>query len=221
MKYIICAAATVLALCASTAQAAIELTSFNVTSHTSGPGLLVNASPNTGGPTSLALNNSGDSVVVDLFTIWTSETSVNAGEDTAPQGINVAFNFAFGSSTFSQVVSGQTYGIAGVFLFVPFGAGVVDWATPVDVLFGAGNAGKLRIEFLDQLFNANFGYGNLAPGQSNGASVKAKFTLVGNLPPLPVEPGNLNAPEPAAMAVWAGLGIASAVGGWRCRRFAV
>lgn len=220
MKYIICAGALAIVLCASVAQAAIELTSFNVTTHTSGDGLLVNATPNTGGPKSLALANIGDSVVVDLFTIWTSETSVNTGEDTVAKGISVAFNFAFGSSKFSETVSGQTYGIAGVFLFVPFGAGVVDWASPEWVNFGANNSGLLRIEFLDQLFNANFGRGNLARGESHGASVKVKFTLDSNLPPLPVEPGNLNAPEPAAMAVWAGLGIASAVGGWRCRRVA-
>lgn len=214
MKPFLAIAAVVALLATTDAHAAIELTSFNVASHSSGPGLLVSTAP-ISGPTTLAVNNVGDSVLVDLFRLWTDETSVNVGEDTVAKNISVNFNFKFGSESFAGLVNGQTAGIAGVFLFVPFGAGVVDWATPVDVAFGT--TGKLRIEFLDQLFNADFGFGDLSPGQAHGATVKAKFTLLAN-GALPVEPGALNAPEPATLVVWTGLGLAAVATGTRRRR---
>lgn len=217
MKIQLFAIALLLFTCGS-AHGAIELTSYNVTSHTSGPGLLVNATPSSGGPKPLALANAGDSVVVELFKIWTDETSVNIGEDTVAKPISVAFDFKFGSETFDGVVHGQTAGIAGLFVLLPFGAGAVNWATPVEIAFGAGGLGTLRIEFLDQLFNAGIGFGDLTPGLAHGSSVKAKFTLVTSLPPLSAEPGSLGAPEPSALLVWAGLGAAVSTAGLGLRR---
>lgn len=220
MRHIFCVAAFLLVCCvAHHAQAAIELKSFNVTSNTSDPGLIVNTSPSMGGLNDKLVIAGGPGVTVDLFKIWTNETSVNAGEDTVSKPISINFTFSSNGQDFAANVMGVTQGIAGFFLFVPIGAGAVDWDSPAEILFG--NGGKLRIELLDQLFNANFGYGNLAAGESNGANVKARFTLISDsVPPPAVEPGDLHAPEPAAVAVWAGLGIASAVGGYRCRRFA-
>jgi hypothetical protein len=216
MKSLLSIAAAIMLFVAPEARAAIELNSFSVSSHAAGPGLLVNSAP-ISGPTTLAINNAGDSVVVDLFRLWTNETSVNFGEDTVAKGISVNFNFKFGAEAFAGLVNGQTAGIAGVFLFVPFGAGIVDWASPVDVTFGT--TGKLRIEFLDQLFNADLGFGDLSPGQAKGATVKAKFTLLSN-GALPVEPGELHAPEPATLLVWTGLGVAALATAYQRRRSA-
>jgi hypothetical protein len=218
MRIVVAAAASLILWLAADAQAAIELTSFSVASHSSGPGLLVQTSPSSGGPTSLALNQAGDSVELDLFKIWTAESSVNVGEDTVAKPISVAFNFTSGTETFGDVVHGQTRGVAGFFLFLPFGAGVVDWDTPLSIFFGPNQASELRIDFLDQMFNSALGFGNLAPGESRGSTLKAKFTLVSFVPGPEVEPGALSAPEPATLVMWSGLGVGLAVSGWRCRQ---
>lgn len=200
------------------AQASIVLQSFSVTSQGSDPGLVVHATPNAG-----ALGQTlsvGDAPLeVSLFKIWTNETSVNIGEDTNAKPIEISFNFITGAGeSVTVTTAGETRGVAGLFFFVPYGAGVVDWASPFEIGFGTG--GILKIELLDQLFNTAFGYGNLSPGESKGANVKAIFTLEhdSTTPPPEVEPGALHGPEPAAIAVWGILGVGAAVSRWGYRR---
>ncbi|MDB5365224.1 MAG: hypothetical protein JWM77_1151 [Rhodospirillales bacterium] len=133
---------------------------------------------------------SGDSTTVDLFRIWTPETSVN-GDDKVHLPITVSFSFT-APGTQSGSVGGTTYGTN---FFGLFDTGHLVWSGSTQITFGTGDV--LLVSLTDATFN--FGFFDLKPGIDHGATVLATFTLLveGNGGGDP----NTNVPEPASLAV--------------------
>lgn len=140
--------------------------------------------------------NVGQQTTIDLFRIWTDETSLNA-DDTNAKPISVLFSFSAPPPPFGGPVGGATDG--NTVFFASWGS--VDWSGPVDVAFGALGDGLLRITLSDETFNGGLGL-SFTPGSAHGATVEATFELVRDA---------TQVPEPAALALFgaglAGLGL--------------
>lgn len=207
------------------AQASIQfgLSDYSVTAQSSDPGLVIQTAKllNTPGTTyEFTLDGINDFHVVDLFDIWTEETTVNPAEDTVAKPISVAFSFIAPPPSFGGSNTGETEGVRGIFFFlgfipVPYGEALVEWDGPVVFNFGPNNDGALQVSLTDVSFNSGLGYGTLTPGREHGATVAAKFKLLAE--PTPGLGGSVpgNAPEPGSIAVWA---IISALGLFAVRR---
>jgi hypothetical protein len=141
------------------------LGTYNVAAQSVDPGLLIGTSHILPSPYSFDLNV-GQSTTVDLFRIWTTESSVN-NDDKVAKPISVAFNFtapAMSGTDFGQTV-GESY------LLGLYQQGSVTWGAPINLAFGG--TGILQIDLSDEVFNAGiFGLGNC------GAIVEASLTYV-------------------------------------------
>lgn len=172
------AAASLTALMASGANAALFNGTFDISgSAFADPGLVLNVHPSTG-PVSLDLNE-GDSVTFDLFRVWTNETSVNS-DDYNGQSVNVAFNMT--SPVTSGVLGGTSSGNTAVFGF--FQGGNISWNNPLQLTFGKNGTGLLEISLSDESFNWGAFWGTV-PGKHHGATVQATATYVMAPVPLP------------------------------------
>lgn len=194
MKYFIAAlvASAGIATIGNVAEAAgFTLDSYSVDLNDTDPGLVVNWAPILGSPTAFDLAV-GESFYTGLFSIWTDETTVNAGEDQAPKPISVNFNFSL-PDAFGGSVTGNTGGYR-VFGGL-FQGGAVEWDGPS--VFSFGNGGQLAVSLFDATFNQ--GFLGLKEGEKYGATVKAKFTLISDSIPEPED-----VPEPMALL---GLGL--------------
>lgn len=198
MKYM-AAAGAALALTFAGASVANATTNIsgsvsNVAANT-GSGLIINSGLYNSFNFDLDVGeNSGP---VGLFTIWTPETSVEWGEDTAPKNIAVSFNFLSPTGIAGDPLEGKTFG----FNFIVTQGGVVTWDAPEIYTFG--NGGQLKISLDNTTFNQGF-FGT-TPGKKWGAVVSGKFELLS-------EPTISSAvPEPATWAMMiTGFGLAGA-----------
>jgi hypothetical protein len=173
-----------LVLVAAPARAELfTLTSYEVSLHTSDPGLVVYDGGILNTPTSFTLDDEGDDYSTTLFRIGTTETALNE-DDVKPYGIKVKFQFSRPLPGFGGNVEGIT---GAAWFFKTFG--YVAWDNPAVLRFG--NYGRLGISLEHETFSL--------PGS---ARVDVKFTLLkkdgGSSPPVGL-------PEPSS-AVLLGLG---------------
>jgi len=138
----------------------------------------------------LGLNGSTE---VDLFRIWTQETTVNAGrgnnDDVIPRPITLNFTFTQPTGP-GGGVSGQTVGVN---LFVTH-FGLLTWDNPVQT-FTFANNNVLQVT-LENNVTFNAGLFALRPGKEFGENVSATFKLTA-------------VPEPATWAMMiGGFGLA-------------
>jgi hypothetical protein len=190
----------VVASCAFAAPAsAITFTGgFTVSTATQDPGLVVNTAPVGSGAINFELNEVGQSTgLVDLFSIWTNETTVNA-DDLAPESVSVEFNFSEPAPAFSGSVDGSSAGHSAIFGLVQWGS--VSWSNALMLSFGNGGTGKLLVYLSDEIFN--LGLFGLSAGAKNGATVQANFVLAAA--PVPIPPAiALFAGGIGALCLWA------------------
>jgi hypothetical protein len=186
----------------------------------SGPDGLAIETESVLAPTEFTLNV-GQSFTLPVFEIWTDETTVNA-DDLVSSPISVAFSFsepepAFGAG---DPHGGLTQGVIGrLLVFLPVHYGSVSWGSPTTIPFGPNQDGELQVQLSNETFNS--GLFGLKDGSGFGATVDATFTLVkaastgssGTGPPG-------HTPEPAALVVWAGLGLCAMAVAARRRRSA-
>ncbi len=130
------------------------LGSIDVSLNSADPGLVLGVEQNLTTPVTFDLNNVGDSVTANLFTITTNETTVNA-DDTVVFPITATFNFTDPSVTAED--TGSTYGAIGHFLWFKTNEAHVEWNDPV--YFDFGNTGKFSLDLTDVTFNLLGGYG--------------------------------------------------------------
>ncbi len=119
----------------------------------------------------------GDSTDVDLFLIYTTETTVNL-DDLAPQPISVAF--AFTSPSAMGTLGGTTVGEKSFLGF--FQNGTVSFDAPLVIDFGTG--GQISIALNDADYNSGIFWG-LDEGIDEAAMITATITYVSASVPLP------------------------------------
>jgi hypothetical protein len=169
MKFVSQIAAAALAAALATPAFATDFVgSYTVTLNTTDPGLVLDTqSINT--DLGFTLTSVGDSQSVDLFDLFTNETTVNS-DDTALKPISVSFDFTTPATSGS--VTGQTNGQK--ILFGLFQDGVVNWDGPQVLDFG--NGGELQVSLNNATFNT--GLFGLNHGEKAGADIVADFTLL-------------------------------------------
>jgi hypothetical protein len=158
-----------IAVGASPVMAATFSGDYTASFNTSDPGLVL-ASKAVATTYTLNLANVGDSQTVDLFDLYTTETTVNPKDDTAALPISVDFNITNPSSG-SGDVNGSTDGVRQLFGVVQYGA--VTWSGPAEITLSNGDA--LSVSLNDATFDA--GLFGLHGGARDGAVISADFTL--------------------------------------------
>ena len=173
-----------LGIAGSASALTFTLDNYTIALNTSDPGLVVDYSKILGEPHDFDLAL-GDSVTVNLFRIWTDETTVN-GDDTVPKPITVGLNFSAPPPPFGGDVDGVTYGESTLFGF--YQEGEVEWNGPAYLNFGPLADGILIASLSDEDFNE--GYFGLNEGYCKGAIVELTLKYEKEATPVP---------EPATM----------------------
>ncbi len=184
------AAASVALIClgASAASAAEFIGDYGVSANTTDPGLKISTKPVA---TSLdfTLNAVGDHTSVDLFKIYTTESSVNLKDDFAPKPISISFDFT-APDVFGGSISGGTAGILTGFIE----SGVVVWSNFGNTVLDFGNGGELAVHVNDGVFDS--GFLSLNGGLKKSATIAADFKLLEASAPI-----SAAVPEPASWAI--------------------
>jgi hypothetical protein len=143
-----------------------------VSANTTDPGLTINTAIDSGVSGKAFTLNDNQSTSFKFFQIWTTEGSVNAGEDTSPKSISAVLDFADPST--GAIIKGVTFG--GYFLIAQYGA--VTWNGPVVVDVPGDRS------FMVTLNNATFDTGifGLSGGQCKGATIKATVKQISSVP---------------------------------------
>jgi hypothetical protein len=177
------------------------LNSYTITANDTDPGLVVETQQILTTPYSFTLDEGEMTGYINLFDIWTDETTVNNGEDTVAKPISVAFDFTAPPPPFGGDATGSTNGVrSGIFGFVQNGE--VTWNNPLILNYGEGGSGKLKIELTNTIFNK--GVFGLNEGEQYGGTVQVKFT-------------NHTSPVPEPLTLL-GSGIALGFGGYMKRK---
>ncbi|WP_246167336.1 PEPxxWA-CTERM sorting domain-containing protein [Sphingomonas piscis] len=146
--------------------------------HSSDPGLVLTSAP---GNFSLSLDldpltaTPNSLFVSNLFTLGTTEGSVNIGEDTVSYPLSVEFAFTNPLGTASDTITGQSFGFYQLLTscgLIAGGCGRVVWDGPQTFNFGAGGSFSLALN------NVTFG----TPGSS---AVGGTFTLLSTTAAVP------------------------------------
>jgi hypothetical protein len=158
---------------------------YDVNVNTSGSGLQVTATPDSG---ALLFDlDVGQSVWAFLFSISTHESTVNA-DDRVPVSASIDFDFV-SPTTFSGTANGDTEGVSIWSGFLQ--AGVLTWDNSGLSSLHFGNGGILDVYLEDATFGLGFG------GLSNSsADVNGKFTYRRGT--------TLAVPEPAVLSLIGG-----------------
>jgi hypothetical protein len=192
------AIAAVAAMAASVANATVfTLDSFNVTANSSDPGLVVQIDPILTTPLTFDLGASNPQAF-NLFKLYTTESTVNNGEDTVPEAITVNFNFSAPTPNSGASVGGQTFGVLTLGGLLQNGA--VTWNGPGSFYWGAGTPGLMTISLNDGTFDK--GFFGLSGGERKGLTVKGTFDWARD---------PTGVPEPATWSLMiGGFGLAGA-----------
>jgi hypothetical protein len=139
--------------------------------NTSDPGLVLATQNLAGGGMNFSLGAVGDSVSINLFKLYTPETSVDP-DDLVAKPISVGFAFLSPSGVTGADVTGATKGERLLLGLVQ--DGVVNWNGAQTYSFGDGG------QFLVTLNNATFDKGafGLRGEAGRGATIAATFTLI-------------------------------------------
>ena len=154
------------------------------------------ATPGAGTGFTFNLNTLADSANVNLFNLWTDESTIN-GDDLAQKTITVSFDF----TAPNPIQDGSVGGVTGAFTGW-FSGGYVTWANGGNQTFNFGNGGQLQVHLNDAAFNGSL-FGDLYQGYGQRAAITGQFTL-----------NSLSAavPEPASWGMMImGFGLAGAV----------
>lgn len=185
------------------------LDNFTVTAHsTDANGLKIEVAKIVTSPLTFDLAAPGmDPYTVDLFLLWTDDTTVNQ-DDKAPKDISVSFNFSAPSPNMVDPVTGETMGQSKAGGFIQ--NGIVQWDGPSAFTWGYQNSGLMTISLSGGKFSQGIGGLNGIPGveiidnSHFGYVVKATFDWDRN-------PIAAPAPEPATWALMiGGFGLAGA-----------
>lgn len=143
-----------------------------VSANSTDPGLTINTAIDAGLSGKAFNLDDTQSTTFSFFKIWTTETSVNAGEDTVPKNISATLDFT--DPTTGVTVKGVTFG--GYFLLGQYGA--ITWNGPVVVDVPGDRS------FMVTLNNATFdaGFFGLSGGMAKGATIKATVKQISSVP---------------------------------------
>jgi hypothetical protein len=141
-----------------------------VSANSTDPGLTIETSIDAGVSGKTFALDDGQSTAFSFFKIWTTESTVNAGEDTVPMSISATLDFTDPST--GATVKGVTFGGFALFGLTQYGA--VTWNGPVTVDVPGDRS------FLVSLNDAKFDSGlfGLSGDQRCGATIKATVTQV-------------------------------------------
>lgn len=138
-----------------------------VSANSTDPGLTIETSIDAGLSGKTFGLDDGQSSTFSFFNIWTTESTVNAGEDTVPMNISATLDFTDPST--GATVKGVTFG--GYYVTFQGGFGGVTWNGPVLVDIPGERSFEVSLN------DASFGDGLLG-GAVNGATIKATVTQI-------------------------------------------
>ena len=164
---------------------------YNVTLNTADSGLLVGYQPIT--PDVNGLNfflDPGQSTTINLFNLYTPESTVNPGDDLGTNPIQVAFSFSL-PTIFGGSVDGVTQGNGTLHtflghLFVTNQSASVTWDNGGEQELDFGAGGKLDVALNDATFGQQFL--GLGLNTKNAATIAATFSYI-SAPSAAPEPG--------------------------------
>jgi hypothetical protein len=146
------------------------------------------------------LNTAGDVAHVDLFQLYTNETSLDF-DDLFGKAISVTLSFTqpeiFGGSIGGTTDGTFTFNLNGIFT-TKNNLGTVAWDNNGNTVLDFGNGGQLGVHLDDANFNltkTGLFSGKLTPGPAGAATITADFSLISP---------SLGVPEPASWALMIG-----------------
>lgn len=183
MKKILVAVTAALALAgaATTASATTFTGSYATSYQQSDPGLVLQTAdmtPGAGTGFTFDLSALGQSTSVDLFHLYTNESSVDL-DDIVAKPISVGFNFSLPDNA-TGGVSGSTGGQFNISLKGLYENGYVVWQNNGNTTIDFGDGAQLQVHLDDAIFNkgpASWLNPHLNPGTVGQATITADFTL--------------------------------------------
>ncbi|MHB9878924.1 PEP-CTERM sorting domain-containing protein [Pacificimonas sp. ICDLI1SI03] len=168
----------------------VEIGSFDVDTQSSDPGLVIQTAP-LATPLPYFVGNlaQGESTVVELFGIWTDESSISL-DDYLPG--SASFSITLSQPGGSGSIGGTSLAITIPFLF---SEGVLTWDNNGIFDIAYGNGGIIQVDLTDATFNRqacsgffNLNCGELNEGELFGDIVDGKFTNLIDGGPLELVP---------------------------------
>ncbi len=146
-----------------------------VSANSTDPGLTIQTSIDAGVSGRTFALDDGQFTTFSFFSIWTTESTVNAGEDTVPMSISATLDFTDPST--GATVKGVTFGGFALFGLSQYGS--VTWNGPVTVDIPGDRS------FMVSLNDAKFNKGlfGLSGDQRSGATISATVTQVSSSVP--------------------------------------